>query len=56
MLSRVATLHPPEPVAHGVHAIKEIAQHCVLLLEHLVLLHEADDLHTEVELVLTGHD
>ena len=51
----VATIHPPEEIAHRVHAIDEIAEHGVLLLEHLVLLDQADSLHGEVQLVLIGH-
>ena len=46
----------PQPVTYCVHVIHEIAQHGVLLLEHLVLLHETDSLQGEVQLVLVMHD
>ena len=49
-------IHAPQPVTYCVHVIHEIAQHGVLLLEHLVLLHEADSLQSEVQLVLVIHD
>ncbi len=51
----MATIHPPEEIAHRFHVIDEIAEHGVLLLEHLVFRDEADRLHGEVELVLIGH-
>ena len=51
-----AAIHAPQPVTYCVHVIHEIAQHGVLLLEHLVLLHEADSLQSEVQLVLVIHD
>ncbi len=51
----MATIHPPEEIAYRVHAIDEIAQHGVLLLEHLVLLHETGDLQSEGGLVLVLH-
>ena len=35
-----AAIHAPQPVTYCVHVIHEIAQHGVLLLEHLVLLHQ----------------
>ena len=52
----MATIHPPEEIAHRFHVIDEIAEHGVLLLEHLVLLDEAGGLQGEVQLVLFIHD
>ena len=50
-----AAIHAPQPVTYCVHVIHEIAQHGVLLLEHLVLLDEAGGLQSEGGLVLVLH-